>query len=493
MDNICHYSPIINLSLRELNRRFETVHKYLCFVASGGAGGGDGSDGLSNNVGGDVVLGQDAGAPGDPAILTSDREIPTGGFFVSFQDDTSGATEVSAGSIFMHSADGAQSITLNTSPNANINIRDDVGNPTIAFTVTNPAQIVFASNASGVFSLTNNTLFNFDVDVVNQEVRIDAGDMGIRTSPTAYLHLGAGTATANTAPLKFTAGTNLGVIEDGAMEFDGISLFISAGGTRTNLTNKENALLFTAPLSRSVNTISITDAAADGATKGISTFAAADFNAAAGVISIDYANGQAATASVNGFMTTGTQAFAGNKTWGGTSTFNNTFTVGGTVNGSIGISSSGASVRGNIDLSSNNPRLNSQTGIWIFAQVGTTIGSYNSTGWFFGGGTTPANAIVQILAGSATVAPLKLNSGINLTTPVNGCMEYNGTNLFFTRAGAVRESVLVGVGGAAAPTTTAGAAITNFYGTAATNFLGDPNQWASVVIGGTTFKIPLYT
>jgi hypothetical protein len=49
--------------------------------------------------------------------------------------------------------------------------------------------------------------------------------------------------------------------------------------------------------------ISIADAAADGATKGAAAFTAADFNAASGVISIDYTNGQAASASTKGFLT----------------------------------------------------------------------------------------------------------------------------------------------------------------------------------------------
>lgn len=50
-------------------------------------------------------------------------------------------------------------------------------------------------------------------------------------------------------------------------------------------------------------TLSISDAAADGATKGAAAFAAADFNAAAGVVSIDYTNGQAASAVNKGFLT----------------------------------------------------------------------------------------------------------------------------------------------------------------------------------------------
>ena len=50
-------------------------------------------------------------------------------------------------------------------------------------------------------------------------------------------------------------------------------------------------------------TISIADAAADGSTKGAAAFTASDFNSAAGVISIDYTNGQAASGSTKGFLT----------------------------------------------------------------------------------------------------------------------------------------------------------------------------------------------
>jgi hypothetical protein len=52
------------------------------------------------------------------------------------------------------------------------------------------------------------------------------------TSATARLHLVAGTATASTAPLKFTSGTNLTTAEAGAMEFNGTNLFFSPSTTR---------------------------------------------------------------------------------------------------------------------------------------------------------------------------------------------------------------------------------------------------------------------
>jgi hypothetical protein len=60
-----------------------------------------------------------------------------------------------------------------------------------------------------------------------------SGNLGIgQSTPTAVLHLKAGTATASTAPLKFTSGTNLTTAEAGAMEFNGTNLFFSPSTTR---------------------------------------------------------------------------------------------------------------------------------------------------------------------------------------------------------------------------------------------------------------------
>jgi len=52
---------------------------------------------------------------------------------------------------------------------------------------------------------------------------------------SAQLHLYPGTATAGTAPLKFTSGTNLTTPENGAVEYNGSHYYGTTGGTRYQL------------------------------------------------------------------------------------------------------------------------------------------------------------------------------------------------------------------------------------------------------------------
>jgi hypothetical protein len=63
-----------------------------------------------------------------------------------------------------------------------------------------------------------------------------------------------------------------------------------------------SSFTFNSPLSETSGVVSIANAAADGTTKGAAAFAANDFNASSGVISIDYTNGQAASTSNKGFL-----------------------------------------------------------------------------------------------------------------------------------------------------------------------------------------------
>ncbi|MES3018226.1 MAG: SGNH/GDSL hydrolase family protein [Bacteroidota bacterium] len=85
------------------------------------------------------------------------------------------------------------------------------------------------------------------------------------------------------------------------------------------------------------------------------------------------------------------------------------------------------------------------TGATIGAtQTLTALATITPTGRMFIGGSTAPTARMHLAAGTATAStsPLKFTSGTSLTTAEAGSMEYNGTNLFFTRAGTTRESVI---------------------------------------------------
>lgn len=88
--------------------------------------------------------------------------------------------------------------------------------------------------------------------------------------------------------------------------------------------------------------------------------------------------------------------------------------------------------------------------------------------------TFATGANVTLVAGSTTVAPLIFTSGTNKTTPTNGSMEYNGTNFFATRAGAVRENIVCA---------------------SAVNIVSptSPNRTITVNIDGTTYYIAAKT
>lgn len=71
----------------------------------------------------------------------------------------------------------------------------------------------------------------------NLVIKGSTKNVGIEVaSPSAALHLPAGTATASSAPLKFTSGTNLTTAEAGAVEYDGKLEYFTPAGTARALT-----------------------------------------------------------------------------------------------------------------------------------------------------------------------------------------------------------------------------------------------------------------
>lgn len=62
-------------------------------------------------------------------------------------------------------------------------------------------------------------------------------------------------------------------------------------------------------------------------------------------------------------------------------------------------------------------------------------------------------ATLALAAGDTTRAPIKFTSGTNLTTPVAGSMEFDGTNLYITQtSGPTRQTISLGASGSYVPT-----------------------------------------
>ncbi len=118
-----------------------------------------------------------------------------------------------------------------------------VGNLSLAYNATLPGKLSVYPEANGV-GVNINLAASGTGDLQRwsnnsgtaQSVVTSTGNFGVRrTTATAYLHLGAGTASASTAPLKLTSGTVNGTPEDGAIEFDGTHFYGSIGSTRYQL------------------------------------------------------------------------------------------------------------------------------------------------------------------------------------------------------------------------------------------------------------------
>lgn len=126
---------------------------------------------------------------------------------------------------------------------------------------------------------------------------ITQGNLTESTSSVLTITGGSNAVIGSGTTIQVKQATSL---QSGFLSSTDWSTFNAKGnGTVTGVTG-------TSPISSSGGTtpaISIADAAADGTTKGAATFTASDFNSASGVISIDYTNGQAASASNKGFLT----------------------------------------------------------------------------------------------------------------------------------------------------------------------------------------------
>ena len=117
------------------------------------------------------------------------------------------------------------------------------GSTNTLFELTRAGEITYkyninSSNALNITTTTSDTEYYF----------LRGNKFGIGVSATARLHIVGGTATANTAPIKFTAGTNLTTPEAGTIEFNGNSLFFTTGSTRSTILTNTNPASITGNL-----------------------------------------------------------------------------------------------------------------------------------------------------------------------------------------------------------------------------------------------------
>lgn len=169
----------------------------------------------------------------------------------------------------------------------------------------------------GYLAATDWTIFNAKVSparLINTTAPLSGGgdlsaDRTFAIADAAADGTTKGAATFTAADFNSTAGLISLDYTNGQKATASVPGFLLAADWTTfnAKVSATRAINTTAPLSgggdlSADRTFAIADAAADGTTKGAAAFAAADFNSASGVISLDYVNGQKASASVSGFL-----------------------------------------------------------------------------------------------------------------------------------------------------------------------------------------------
>lgn len=105
-------------------------------------------------------------------------------------------------------------------------------------TIQSGVKLLGVNTARTVTGLTTDFAILTNANgTISEKMRVTSGgNVGIGvTAPTATLHLKAGTAAANTSPLKFTTGVALTTPEDGSMEYHSSHLYFTIGSTRYQL------------------------------------------------------------------------------------------------------------------------------------------------------------------------------------------------------------------------------------------------------------------
>lgn len=346
--------------------------------------------------------------------------------------------------------DSLKSLGINVSPASGIRLYlkgDGVTSSTIPFLVRNSSlENLLYVNDNGDGNIGRSELLS----VLNINARMFVGGL---TTPTALLHIGAGTTTI--APVKFVSGTNLSSAVAGAMEWDGSRLYITqtSGPTRqtisyltdtaTSITigvttiasGTSQAVLFQ---STAGSTVSQNGGFLFDATSGYLTIPSylrvGNSIAVNEAVSASYEFvGTSNTADTSGIRLTNTNALAtissiktgliavAGQTGYSLTDWPNSFILESSVDGGMLLSAYGVGSGG----------IKFQTGVRVTRMKITDAGVITAFG------------NVTLATGTTTLAPLKFVSGTNLASAVAGAMEWDGTHLYITQtSGPTRQTIL---------------------------------------------------
>ncbi|HVZ76266.1 MAG TPA: immunoglobulin-like domain-containing protein [Candidatus Paceibacterota bacterium] len=285
-------------------------------------------------------------------------------------------------------------------------------------------QIAFNGGLTAAGATTTNLSVSGTASTSNLFIsNLAAGALGINATGKAY--------SFSTSTWTFASSTLLGDNNT----FSGTDTFTNAPklstltglisgnsgtlyGTATGTVSGSNGISVTAGQSiiGSGLTITATNAVADASTKGVATFAANDFNDnGSGLISIDYANGQLASGSQNGFLS--------NSDWNSFNSRLSTTTLGLFDKGYF-FSTTSASYF----LAQNQGNAFSTTSAIYFANASTTIPKTYTANTFTGAQTFQNGITTNALSLGTLSGPLQANNGVVSATSSIGVL-YGGTGL----------------------------------------------------------------
>ena len=316
----------------------------------------------------------------------------------------------------------------------------------------------FSNNAtiSGSVGVVGNTTLN-TVSASNSTVtgKMYVGGTGV--TPSAYLHLAAGTAVAGTAPLKFTSGSLLTTPEAGAFEFLGKYYGTDGSGPTRREFCQNNAAL-------TLGQIPVTNT--NGFFDGLSNFKHDGSRLSPQYISLSAGTTAANTSPLRfnsgALMTTpetGAVEFLTDKYYGSITTgpARMEFTM-----------NNIALTAGRVPFSTTNGRL---TDLAAFTYATNRL--------------SPTYVTLGAGAAAAGSAPLVMTTGPTLTTKIAGAWGYTTPRLFFTNGRLIEQEI---------PQIQQSRVTANFNATSNTTLANITGLTANVATSGTyKFRAVLYT